>query len=136
MRLGAHGVGLVNEPAEPGGPLAAALDLAGPVTAGVLIALAAGKQLVDRRLGMELDTAISHERETSAVASSCSGSAKRSTSPIASASEYTRANSPASTARTRCRSPSGSCAMTTHVLTRTQHLGRPNRSQSGSYLSR
>ena len=60
-------VGLVNEIAEPGGVLQAALELAGRVAAGAPRALEAGKHLVDRGLGMELHTAIAYERETVAT---------------------------------------------------------------------
>ena len=59
----AHAVGLVNELAERGGALEAALELAGRVAAGAPLALEAGKQLVDRGLGMDLETAIAFERE-------------------------------------------------------------------------
>ena len=60
----AHAVGLVNELADHGQALEAALDLAGRLAAGAPFALEAGKQLVDRGLGMELDSAIAYERET------------------------------------------------------------------------
>ncbi|MFC5747920.1 enoyl-CoA hydratase/isomerase family protein [Actinomadura rugatobispora] len=60
----AHAVGLVNELAPPGGALDAALELAERLAAGAPRALEAGKHLVDRGLGMDLDTAIAYERET------------------------------------------------------------------------
>jgi enoyl-CoA hydratase len=60
-------LGLVNELAEPGGALAAAEKLAGGLTAGAPLALAAGKRLVDHGLAMSLDTAIAYERETVSV---------------------------------------------------------------------
>lgn len=60
-------LGLVNELAEPGGALAAAEELAGALTAGAPLALAAGKRLIGHGLGMDLETAIAYERETVAV---------------------------------------------------------------------
>jgi enoyl-CoA hydratase len=60
-------LGLVNELAEPGGVLAAAERLAGGLTAGAPLALAAGKRLVDYGLGMDLQAAIAYERETVSV---------------------------------------------------------------------
>ncbi|MFJ8021813.1 enoyl-CoA hydratase/isomerase family protein [Streptomyces sp. NPDC096311] len=60
-------LGLVNELAEPGGALAAAEKLAGALTAGAPLALAAGKRLIDHGLGMGLETAIAYERETVSV---------------------------------------------------------------------
>ncbi|WP_330262227.1 enoyl-CoA hydratase/isomerase family protein [Streptomyces griseorubiginosus] len=60
-------LGLVNELAEPGWALATAEKLAGGLTAGAPLALAAGKRLVDYGLGMDLEAAIAYERETVAV---------------------------------------------------------------------
>ncbi|MFK0160087.1 enoyl-CoA hydratase/isomerase family protein [Streptomyces sp. NPDC090493] len=60
-------LGLVNELAEPGGALAAAEKLAGTLTAGAPLALAAGKRLVGHGAGMDLETAIAYERETVSV---------------------------------------------------------------------
>lgn len=60
----AHEIGLVNELAEPGGGLAAALALADRLAAGAPLALAAGKALIDRHLAPDLAAAIDHERET------------------------------------------------------------------------
>lgn len=60
-------LGLVNELAEPGGALAAAEKLAGGLTAGAPLALAAGKRLIDQGLAMSLETAIAYERETVSV---------------------------------------------------------------------
>ncbi|WP_433461878.1 enoyl-CoA hydratase/isomerase family protein [Spirillospora sp. CA-128828] len=60
----AHEVGLVNELAERGGALDAALELAGRLAAGAPRALEAGKHLVDRGLAMDLGPAIAYERET------------------------------------------------------------------------
>jgi enoyl-CoA hydratase len=60
----AHALGLVNELAGPGQALVAALALAGQVAAGAPLALAAGKRLVDRGLGMDLASAISYEGES------------------------------------------------------------------------
>jgi enoyl-CoA hydratase len=60
----AHALGLVNELAGPGQALAAALALAGQVAAGAPLAVAAGKRLVDRGLGMDLDSAIGYEGES------------------------------------------------------------------------
>jgi enoyl-CoA hydratase len=60
----ARSVGLVNEVAEPGCVLETALELAGRLAAGAPLALEAGKHLVDRGLGMDLETAIAYERET------------------------------------------------------------------------
>ena len=63
----AYALGLVNELAEPGGALAAALGLAGSLAAGAPLALAAGKRLIDEGLPMDLDAAIGYERETVSV---------------------------------------------------------------------
>ncbi|WP_033278456.1 enoyl-CoA hydratase/isomerase family protein [Streptomyces sp. NRRL F-525] len=63
----AHALGLVNELAEPGEVLSAAEALAAALTAGAPLALAAGKRLIDYGLGMDLDAAISYERETVSV---------------------------------------------------------------------
>lgn len=63
----AHSLGLVNELAEPGGALGAAEALAAALTAGAPLALAAGKRLIDYGLGMDLEAAISYERETVSV---------------------------------------------------------------------
>ena len=63
----AHALGLVNELAEPGHALAAALGLAGQLAAGAPLALAAGKRLVDQGLGMDLDAAIAYERESVSI---------------------------------------------------------------------
>ena len=63
----AYGLGLVNELAEPGGALAAAMRLAGSLAAGAPLALAAGKRLIDEGLPMDLDAAIGYERETVSV---------------------------------------------------------------------
>ncbi len=63
----AHALGLVNELAEPGKALSAAEALAAALTAGAPLALAAGKRLVDYGLGMDLEAAISYERETVSV---------------------------------------------------------------------
>ncbi len=60
----AHALGLVNELAGPGEALTAALALAGQLAAGAPLALAAGKRLVDRGLGMDLAAAISYEGES------------------------------------------------------------------------
>ena len=60
----AHAVGLVNELAEPGEALAAAVALAGQLAAGAPLALAAGKRLVDRGAGMDLAAAISYGAES------------------------------------------------------------------------
>ncbi|MBG0857152.1 enoyl-CoA hydratase/isomerase family protein [Streptomyces spinoverrucosus] len=60
-------LGLVNELAEPGGALAAAEKLAGGLTAGAPLALAAGKRLIDYGVGMDLGSAIAYERETVTV---------------------------------------------------------------------
>ena len=63
----AHALGLVNELAEPGEVLSAAEALAAALTAGAPLALAAGKRLIDYGLGMDLEAAISYERETVSV---------------------------------------------------------------------
>ncbi|MFI6467077.1 enoyl-CoA hydratase/isomerase family protein [Streptomyces sp. NPDC050538] len=63
----AHALGLVNELAEPGEALGVAEALAAALTAGAPLALAAGKRLIDYGLGMDLDAAISYERETVSV---------------------------------------------------------------------
>jgi enoyl-CoA hydratase len=63
----AHALGLVNELAEPGGALAAAVALAGLTARGAALALAAGKRLIDDGLPMDLDAAIAYERETVTV---------------------------------------------------------------------
>ena len=63
----AYVLGLVNELAEPGDALAAAMDLAGKLAAGAPLALAAGKRLIDEGLPMDLDAAIAYERETVSV---------------------------------------------------------------------
>ena len=63
----AYVLGLVNELAEPGNALAAAMDLAGKLAAGAPLALAAGKRLIDEGLPMDLDAAIAYERETVSV---------------------------------------------------------------------
>src|SRR5271165_1796017 len=63
----AHALGLVNELAGPGEAIAAALGLAGQLAAGAPLALAAGKRLVDRGLGMDLGAAISYEGESVAM---------------------------------------------------------------------
>ncbi|WP_406443121.1 enoyl-CoA hydratase/isomerase family protein [Streptomyces sp. NBC_00631] len=60
-------LGLVNELAEPGGALAAAEKLAGALTAGAPLAIAAGKRLIHHGPGMDLETAIAYERETVTV---------------------------------------------------------------------
>ncbi|MBW8793443.1 MAG: enoyl-CoA hydratase/isomerase family protein [Streptomyces sp.] len=60
-------LGLVNELAEPGGALAAAEKLAGALTAGAPLALAAGKRLIRHGPGLDLETAIAYERETVTV---------------------------------------------------------------------
>ncbi len=60
----AHALGLVNELAGPGQARTAALGLAARVAAGGPLALAAGKRLVDRGLGMDLAAAISYEGES------------------------------------------------------------------------
>jgi enoyl-CoA hydratase len=60
----AYDLGLVNELAAPGEALTAALALAGQLAAGAPLALAAGKRLVDRGLGMDLAAAISYEGES------------------------------------------------------------------------
>ncbi len=60
----AHALGLVNELAGPGEAVTTALGLAGQLAAGAPLALAAGKRLVDRGLGMDLATAIGYERES------------------------------------------------------------------------
>ena len=60
----AHAVGLVNELAEPGQALTAAVALAGQLAAGAPLALAAGKRLVDRGAGMDLAAAISYGAES------------------------------------------------------------------------
>ncbi len=60
----AYDLGLVNELAAPGETRTAALGLAARVAAGAPLALAAGKRLVDRGLGMELAAAISYEGES------------------------------------------------------------------------
>lgn len=62
----AHAVGLVNELAEPGQALTVAKALAGVLAAGAPLALAAGKELVDR-IAADLDGDIAAERETVAV---------------------------------------------------------------------
>ncbi len=63
----AHTLGLVNELAVPGEAVSAALGLAAQVAAGAPLALAAGKRLVDRGLGMDLAAAISYEGESVAM---------------------------------------------------------------------
>ncbi|WP_329264753.1 enoyl-CoA hydratase/isomerase family protein [Streptomyces sp. NBC_01478] len=63
----AHALGLVNELAEPGEALAVAEALATALAAGAPLALAAGKRLIDYGLGMDLEAAISYERETVSV---------------------------------------------------------------------
>ena len=63
----AHALGLVNELAEPGEVLSVAEALAATLTAGAPLALAAGKRLIDYGLGMDLEAAISYERETVSV---------------------------------------------------------------------
>ncbi|MGW0948664.1 enoyl-CoA hydratase/isomerase family protein [Streptomyces sp. NPDC002623] len=63
----AHAIGLVNELAAPGEALRTAEALAGRLAAGAPLALAAGKRLVDRGLGMDLEAAVSYERETVSV---------------------------------------------------------------------
>jgi enoyl-CoA hydratase len=60
----AHALGLVNELAGPGEALTAALALAQQLAAGAPLALATGKRLVDRGLGMDLAAAISYEAES------------------------------------------------------------------------
>jgi enoyl-CoA hydratase len=60
----AHALGLVNELADPGEAVPAALGLAARLAAGAPLALAAGKRLVDRGLGMDLAAAISYEGES------------------------------------------------------------------------
>jgi enoyl-CoA hydratase len=60
----AHVLGLVNELAAPGEAVPAALGLAARVAAGAPLALAAGKRLVDRGLGMDLAAAINYEGES------------------------------------------------------------------------
>lgn len=60
-------LGLVNELAESGEVLNVAKALAGTLTAGAPLALAAGKRLVDYGLGMDLEAAIAYERETVSV---------------------------------------------------------------------
>lgn len=55
---------MVNELAGPGEALTVALALAGQLAAGGPLALAAGKRLVDRGLGMDLAAAISYEGES------------------------------------------------------------------------
>ncbi|WP_019071862.1 enoyl-CoA hydratase/isomerase family protein [Streptomyces hokutonensis] len=63
----AHALGLVNELAEPGEVLGVAEALAATVAVGAPLALAAGKRLIDYGLGMDLEAAISYERETVSV---------------------------------------------------------------------
>ncbi|MFI6623344.1 enoyl-CoA hydratase/isomerase family protein [Streptomyces sp. NPDC050528] len=63
----AYALGLVNELAEPGAALGVAKALAAALTAGAPLALAAGKRLIDYGLGMDLEAAISYERETVSV---------------------------------------------------------------------
>ncbi|MFF7888216.1 enoyl-CoA hydratase/isomerase family protein [Streptomyces sp. NPDC020794] len=63
----AHTLGLVNELAEPGEALDVAEALAAALTTGAPLALAAGKRLIDYGLGMDLEAAISYERETVSV---------------------------------------------------------------------
>jgi enoyl-CoA hydratase len=63
----AYALGLVNELAEPGRALDAALELAGRLAAGAPLALEAGKRLIDRGLPMDLDSAVAFERETVSV---------------------------------------------------------------------
>jgi enoyl-CoA hydratase len=63
----AHALGLVNELAEPGEVLGVAEALAAGLTAGAPLALAAGKRLINYGLGMDLEAAISYERETVSV---------------------------------------------------------------------
>jgi enoyl-CoA hydratase len=63
----AHALGLINELAGPGEALAAALALAGQLASGAPLALAAGKRLVDRGLGMDLAAAIGYEGESVAM---------------------------------------------------------------------
>ncbi|MGP4005156.1 enoyl-CoA hydratase/isomerase family protein [Streptomyces sp. 4N124] len=60
-------LGLVNEVAEPGSALAAAEALASRLAAGAPLALAAGKRLIDYGLGMDLEAAITYERESVTV---------------------------------------------------------------------
>lgn len=60
----AHALGLVNELAADGESVTAALGLAARVAAGAPLALAAGKCLVDRGLGLDLAAAISYEGES------------------------------------------------------------------------
>lgn len=63
----AHALGLLNELTEPGGALRAAEALAARLAAGAPLALAAGKRLIDRGLGMDLTAAVAHEQETVSV---------------------------------------------------------------------
>ncbi|MFJ3777346.1 enoyl-CoA hydratase/isomerase family protein [Streptomyces sp. NPDC090075] len=63
----AHALGLLNELTEPGGALKAAEALAARLAAGAPLALAAGKRLIDRGLGMDLTAAVAYERETVSV---------------------------------------------------------------------
>ena len=63
----AYALGLVNELTEPGEALGVAEALATALTTGAPLALAAGKRLIDYGLGMDLEAAISYERETVSV---------------------------------------------------------------------
>jgi enoyl-CoA hydratase len=62
-----HALGLVNVLAPPGEALIAALALAGQLTAGAPLALAAGKRLIEAGPGMDLAAAIGYEGESVAM---------------------------------------------------------------------
>ncbi|WP_372349767.1 enoyl-CoA hydratase/isomerase family protein [Streptomyces sp. KL116D] len=72
----AHTLGLVNELAEPGRGLDAALALAETLAAGAPLALAAGKRLVDAAVAGELRQGVGYERETVSVLHSSRDSAE------------------------------------------------------------
>jgi enoyl-CoA hydratase len=63
----AYDLGLVNELAEPGEAVPTALRLAGQLAAGAPLALAVGKELIDRGLDLDLEAGIAFEREAVAV---------------------------------------------------------------------
>jgi enoyl-CoA hydratase len=63
----AYDLGLVNELAEPGEAVPTALRLARQLAAGAPLALAVGKELIDRGLDLDLESGIAFEREAVSV---------------------------------------------------------------------